>query len=636
MEPAAGTPEMEIQVEDLIYDALMASAAVACALHVVRVRKDRLPWLLLGIALLLRAAGETLPGAHSVVDPTLADSLHLFFYPVTFVALAMMLGRIRRLATSLWLDGVIGAMAVGAGVAALAWEPITRGLSGEAAAVAVNLAYPLGDLVVLGFVVAAFGMFGWRPNRGWALLGVGLAALSASHMLELAALASGGAGYGVVLDVLPPAAALLVGLAALLPSGREAPPSLEGWPVVIVPYTCSLVALGLLMRDQLAPLGEAALVLSFATLTLVTVRMAVGYLEHQRLLSDSRREALTDALTGLRNRRSLMEDLEVLIAEASAEDDRALVLFDLDGFKLYNDTFGHPAGDVLLARLGRRLREAVCAHGRVYRLGGDEFCALVRPGPLGIEPIVAAAVAALSEHGDAFEVVPSHGTVAIPGDTAQATEALQLADRRMYAQKGGRRSSPGRQSRDVLLRALLEREPQLHAHLRDVADLALTVGRVYGMAPEELDELARAAELHDVGKVAIPDAILSKRGPLDEAEWSFMRRHTVIGERILGAAPALRPVARLVRSSHEHWDGSGYPDGLLGEEIPLGARIVAVCDAFHAITSDRAYAAAESTDAALSELRRCAGTQFDPGIVAAFCALFSESTPAAARAATPA
>jgi two-component system cell cycle response regulator len=291
---------------------------------------------------------------------------------------------------------------------------------------------------------------------------------------------------------------------------------------------------------------------------------------------------------------------------------------------------------VLLARLGRRLREAVRAHGRVYRLGGDEFCALVRPGPLGIEPIVAAAVAALSEHGDAFEVTPSHGTVAIPGDTVQATEALQLADRRMYAQKGGRRSSPGRQSRDVLLRALLEREPQLHAHLRDVADLALAVGRVYGMAPEELDELARAAELHDVGKVAVPDAILNKTGPLDEAEWSFMRRHTVIGERILGAAPALRPVARLVRSSHERWDGSGYPDNLLGEEIPLGARIVAVCDAFHAITSDRAYAAAESTDAALSELRRCAGTQFDPGVVAAFCALFSESRPAAARVATPA
>ena len=157
-----------------------------------------------------------------------------------------------------------------------------------------------------------------------------------------------------------------------------------------------------------------------------------------------------------------------------------------------------------------------------------------------------------------------------PGEVEDATEALQLADRRMYAQKGGRRMSAGRQSRDVLLSTLTEREPELGEHLHDVAKLAMAVGRELDMSPEELDEVARAAELHDVGKVAIPDAILNKPGPLDEAEWSFMRRHTIIGERILLSAPALRPVARLVRSSHERWDGGGYPDGLAGEEIPLG------------------------------------------------------------------
>ena len=127
----------------------------------------------------------------------------------------------------------------------------------------------------------------------------------------------------------------------------------------------------------------------------------------------------------------------------------------------------------------------------------------------------------------------------------------------MYARKGGRRMSAGRQSRDVLLRTLSERQPELRAHLHDIAELALAVGRELGMEPEELDEVARAAELHDLGKVAIPDEILSKPGPLDETEWSFMRRHTLIGERILQAAPALRPVARLVRSSHERFDGCG-------------------------------------------------------------------------------
>ena len=127
------------------------------------------------------------------------------------------------------------------------------------------------------------------------------------------------------------------------------------------------------------------------------------------------------------------------------------------------------------------------------------------------------------------------------------------------------------------------------------------------MASEQLDELARAAELHDIGKVAIPDAILNKPGPLDDDEWSFMRRHTIIGERILGAAPALRPVARLVRASHESWDGNGYPDGLAGEEIPLGARIVAVCDAYHAMISDRPYREAMLPAEAVAELRALCG-----------------------------
>jgi HD-GYP domain-containing protein (c-di-GMP phosphodiesterase class II) len=124
--------------------------------------------------------------------------------------------------------------------------------------------------------------------------------------------------------------------------------------------------------------------------------------------------------------------------------------------------------------------------------------------------------------------------------------------------------------------------------------------------------------LHDVGKVAIPDAILNKPSKLDETEWNFMRQHTILGERILSAAPALRPVAKIVRSSHERWDGTGYPDGLAGESIPLAARIVAVCDAYEAITSDRCYRKARNVEEARRELVRSAGTQFDPTVVEAF------------------
>jgi HD-GYP domain-containing protein (c-di-GMP phosphodiesterase class II) len=189
----------------------------------------------------------------------------------------------------------------------------------------------------------------------------------------------------------------------------------------------------------------------------------------------------------------------------------------------------------------------------------------------------------------------------------------------MYAQKNSSRATAaGRQSSDVLTRALIERDPELGEHLDGVSELVDQMGRRLGVGGEDLVQLRHAASLHDIGKVAIPDAILGKRGHLDEEEWAFIRSHTEIGERILAAAPALRPAAKLVRASHESWDGSGYPDGLAGEDIPLGARIIAVCDAFDAMISERPYAKAKTTQEALAELRRCAGTQFDPEIVGAF------------------
>ena len=179
----------------------------------------------------------------------------------------------------------------------------------------------------------------------------------------------------------------------------------------------------------------------------------------------------------------------------------------------------------------------------------------------------------------------------------------------------------------MLLSTLREREPDLHAHITGVAETAVAAARQLGMTPEQIDEVRRAAELHDVGKIAIPDAILQKRGPLDDEEWSFMRRHTIIGERILAAAPALAPVATLVRSGHERWDGAGYPDGMAGEEIPLGARVVCVCDAYDAMVSERPYREALSPAAALEELHRCAGSQFDPRVVEAFAAALAERRP---------
>ena len=198
------------------------------------------------------------------------------------------------------------------------------------------------------------------------------------------------------------------------------------------------------------------------------------------------------------------------------------------------------------------------------------------------------------------------------------TEAMRKADEAMYAQKHSGRATAGRQSSDVLMRALAERHPDLGEHHDGVAELVDEVGKRMGLDTEELAHLRHAASLHDIGKVAIPDAIITKPGSLTDDEWAFMRRHTLIGERILAAAPALGAAARLVRSSHEAWDGTGYPDALAGVEIPLGARIIAVCDSFDAMISTRPYAPAKTIDDALAELRRCAGTQFDPSIVPVF------------------
>jgi HD-GYP domain-containing protein (c-di-GMP phosphodiesterase class II) len=157
------------------------------------------------------------------------------------------------------------------------------------------------------------------------------------------------------------------------------------------------------------------------------------------------------------------------------------------------------------------------------------------------------------------------------------------------------------------------------------------VGELLHLGREELEQLRLVAELHDVGKLAIPDVVLQKAEPLDATEWEFIHSHTLIGQRILGAAPALRPIGAIVRSTHENWDGRGYPDKLAGEAIPLAARIVAACDAYSAMTSDRPYRAARTAEEAVAELRRCAGRQFDPQVVELLCAALADQVEPAAE-----
>ena len=264
-----------------------------------------------------------------------------------------------------------------------------------------------------------------------------------------------------------------------------------------------------------------------------------------------------------------------------------LALFDLDGFKQYNDSFGHPAGDALLVRLAERLKAATEGLGSVYRMGGDEFCLLAAVAPGGGDELLLLAAEALSDTGHAFEIGCSHGLARIPAEAATPEEALRLADQRMYAHKADR-PTIGRESTDLLLQVITERGAGLGDHVSGVARLAGDTAALLGLPEHEVRRIRLAAELHDVGKTAIPDTVLNKPSALSDEEWEFMRRHTVIGERIIRAAPSLAHAAELVRYSHERFDGAGYPDALSGDEIPLGASIIAVCDAFDAMVSDRA------------------------------------------------
>lgn len=330
----------------------------------------------------------------------------------------------------------------------------------------------------------------------------------------------------------------------------------------------------------------------------------------------------TDSLTGLGNRRRLIADMGELV---SAGRDAVLVILDLNGFKAYNDTFGHPAGDALLARIGIRLSAAVGGSGHAYRLGGDEFCALWYGESTDCLARGLASAVAMSERGEGFSISGSYGAVAIPDEAQSIEQALKTADQRLFAHKGESRASSSAQTRNVLRQALAELRPELAPHAETVSSLAEELALKLGLAPHVIEQVRLAAQLHDIGKIAIPDTLLGKLGPLSADERQFIHRHPIIGERIIRAAPDLAEVAPLVRASHERFDGSGYPDALSGDEIPIGARIIAICDAFDALTTDRPHRSARTPADALAELERCSGTQFDPQILTVFRATYARS-----------
>jgi diguanylate cyclase (GGDEF)-like protein len=603
-----------------VYPGVYLAAAAGCLLRGALVRQDRAAWVVIGIGVASLGGGGILwavsyANAASPPSPSLADALYLLFYPCSFAGIVLLVRSYHtKHRAMVWLDGAAGALAVAGIGAAIVLPPILVAGAGNTPALATNLAYSAGDLLLLSLVVAAMTIRQGRLGAAWWMLAIGFVVQSVTDVAYLRLVATADYVRGTVLDSGWLVATVLIAFAAWQRPDAAPEPS-DDERALFAPLAAAVAALGLSVYGIVTAPPPVAAVLTVAALTTVMARLALTLTENRAMLVRSQGEATTDALSGLGNRRRLEPDLERAVSSPGA----TLVLFDLDGFKGYNDSFGHPAGDALLQRLSRRLQEAADDHGgTAYRMGGDEFCLLLDGTGATVEPAIEAGLRALAEQGEGFTIVASHGTVTLPDEASDTREAMRLADQRLYSRKGGRRSSPYGQTKAALLQAMDEADRELGDHGHGVAALAVATARRLDMSAEEVDEVGRAAELHDIGKIAIPAEILRKSGPLSMEEWRLMREHTLIGERILSAAPALAPVGRIVRATHERWDGGGYPDGLAGEQIPFGARVIAVCDAFDAMTGGRPYRGPVGCRAALEELQRCAGTQFDPRVVDVF------------------
>src|SRR5436190_10323241 len=337
---------------DGVYNAVLILASALTLARGIAVRAERVPWLLIGTAMTLWTAGDiyfaaALESLDPVPIPSVADGFYLAFYPLAYAGLVLLVrARVQRFHRSLWLDGLIAALAVAALSAAVVVHAVSTSL-GDAptAEVAVNMAYPLGDLGLLALVAAILAMTGWKPGRTWALLAVGLLAFGVSDSLYLFQSATDAYSEGTLVDVGWPAALLIVAVAAWQPPARHPRLTLEGWRVMVAPAAFGTLCLGLLVWGTSQRLDWLALVFATAGLLIVIARMALTYGENLRMLAASRVDAKTDPLTRLGNRRALMVGLDRALEDAADGRRHALALLDLNGFKAYNDTFGHPAGD---------------------------------------------------------------------------------------------------------------------------------------------------------------------------------------------------------------------------------------------------------------------------------------------------
>jgi len=434
-----------------VFSALPVLAGAVCLMRAPSAGPERKTWVLIGTGMLLWAGGSIywsafLKPPQAAPYPSPADALYLGFYPACYGALILLVGtRMRGISSSAWLDGLIAMLAVGAIGTAFVIPTLVMDSSGGIAVVATNLAYPLGDLLLIALVLGGFALTSWRPGRAWGLIGGGLILFAVADSVYLYLDARGEFDEGTWLDALWPAGMVLLAIAAWQRPLRTSTHCAAAWPVFAVPLplVLTLASVGVLVYGNLAQINVAALGLSGAAVVAALLRLAISFREIQSL-GESRRQATTDELTGLPNRRYFYERLAAELAAAqNTSSPLTLLVVDLDGFKELNDTLGHQAGDLLLCQLGPRIRDALRASDTLARIGGDEF-ALLLPGcdcaaaVTIVELIQTVLAKPFMLHELNLHVEASIGVASFPEHADGIDELVRRADVAMYQAKEGR------------------------------------------------------------------------------------------------------------------------------------------------------------------------------------------------------